>query len=220
MPILLQLRKGDGGWKKVSLCRFFCWPEDREFIEKMRFVASYSTSNKLLLIARHIIWLQASKNAFKVGSVKFTNSLSRLPLWRRYAPEVKAAKGLKRCRAKVKGVNNPAWIAQYMSFPSCEYRQAAAGFRSKHKLMTDTVHGTGRRHAIVLMVITVSMPETKTNGVCAYHNTNNSNRKTSCFLLLNIHCWRLLNFILWFISIYGTVLHSWADWLCSHCAQF
>ena len=38
----------------------------------------------------------------------------RLPLWRKYAPEVKAAKGLKRCRAKVKGVNNPAWIAQYM----------------------------------------------------------------------------------------------------------
>ena len=32
----------------------------------------------------------------------------RLPLRRKYAPEVKAAKGLKRCRAKVKGVNNHA----------------------------------------------------------------------------------------------------------------
>ena len=32
----------------------------------------------------------------------------RLPFWRKYAPEVKAAKGLKRCRAKIKGVNNPA----------------------------------------------------------------------------------------------------------------
>jgi len=31
----------------------------------------------------------------------------RLPLQRKYAPEVKAAKGLKRCQAKVKGVNNP-----------------------------------------------------------------------------------------------------------------
>ena len=37
----------------------------------------------------------------------------RFPLWKKYAPEEKAAKGLKRCRAKVKGVNNPAWIAQY-----------------------------------------------------------------------------------------------------------
>ena len=35
-----------------------------------------------------------------------------LPLWRKYALEVKAAKGLKQCWAKVKGVNNPAWIAQ------------------------------------------------------------------------------------------------------------
>ena len=38
----------------------------------------------------------------------------RFPLWRKYAPEVKAAKGLKRCQAKVKGVNNPTWIAQYI----------------------------------------------------------------------------------------------------------
>ena len=37
----------------------------------------------------------------------------RLPLWRKYAPEVKAAKWLKRCRTNVKGVNNPAWTAQY-----------------------------------------------------------------------------------------------------------
>ena len=35
-----------------------------------------------------------------------------LPLWRKYAQEVKAAKGLKWCRKKVKGVNNPTWIAQ------------------------------------------------------------------------------------------------------------
>ena len=34
------------------------------------------------------------------------------PLWRKYTLEVKAAKGLKWCRAKVKGVNNPAWTAQ------------------------------------------------------------------------------------------------------------
>ena len=43
------------GGKKVTLRRFFGWPEDREFVEKMRFEASYSTRNKLLLIARHIL---------------------------------------------------------------------------------------------------------------------------------------------------------------------
>ena len=56
--------------------------------------------------------LRVSKNAFKVGSVKFENSLSPPSIVKKYAPEVKAAKGLKRCRAKVKGVNNPAWTAQ------------------------------------------------------------------------------------------------------------
>ena len=63
------------GGRKVSLRRFFAWPEDREFIEKMRFGASYSTSNKLLVVP-DTLWLWASKNAFKVGSVKFANSLS------------------------------------------------------------------------------------------------------------------------------------------------
>ena len=42
-------------------------------------------------------WLRPFKNAFKVGTVNFANLLS---LWRKYAPEVKTAKGLKRCRAK------------------------------------------------------------------------------------------------------------------------
>ena len=58
---------------KSVFASFLGRPEDREFVEKMRFGASYSMSNKLLLIARH---KRASKNAFKVGSVKFTNSLS------------------------------------------------------------------------------------------------------------------------------------------------
>ena len=59
MPTLLQLQKlpwkGDGGWEKSVFVLFFGWPEDREFVEKMRFGASYNTSNKLLLIARHIM---------------------------------------------------------------------------------------------------------------------------------------------------------------------
>ena len=42
------------GGKKVS-ASFFGRPEDREFVEKMCFGASYSMSNKLLLISRHIM---------------------------------------------------------------------------------------------------------------------------------------------------------------------
>ena len=59
MPIVLQLQKlpwkGDGRWEKSDFASFFGCPEDREFVEKMRFGASYSTSNKLLLISRHIM---------------------------------------------------------------------------------------------------------------------------------------------------------------------
>ena len=57
------------------------------------------------------LWLRASKNDFKAGSIKFANSL--LPLWRKFVPEIKAANGLKRCWAKIKGVNNHTWTAQY-----------------------------------------------------------------------------------------------------------
>ena len=64
MPILLQLQKlpwkGDGGWKKVSASFFGC-PKDHEFVEKKRFGASYSMSNKLLLISRHIMTTDLKK---------------------------------------------------------------------------------------------------------------------------------------------------------------
>ena len=43
------------GGKKSVFALFFAWPEDREFVEKTRFGASYNTSNKLLLISRHIL---------------------------------------------------------------------------------------------------------------------------------------------------------------------
>ena len=56
-------------------------------------------------------WLRASKNAFKIGSVKFAKSLSPPSILKKVRTGIKAAKGLKRCRAKVKGVNNPAWTA-------------------------------------------------------------------------------------------------------------
>ena len=72
MPPLLQLQKlagkGDRGWKKVSL---HCFLADQKIVilwEKKSFGASYSTSNKLLLVARHIMTtVQASKNALKLA---------------------------------------------------------------------------------------------------------------------------------------------------------
>ena len=39
------------GGKKV--CVVLAWSEDHDFMKKMRFGASYSTSNKLLLVATH-----------------------------------------------------------------------------------------------------------------------------------------------------------------------
>ena len=57
------------GGKKVSLRRFLA---DKKIAS---FGASYSTSNKLLLVSKRIV-TTGLKNAFKVGSVKFANSLS------------------------------------------------------------------------------------------------------------------------------------------------
>ena len=69
MPPLLQLQnlpgKGDGGWGKKSVSASFCFSPDQKIAiaiswkkkkkKKKRFGASYSTSNKLLLVARHIL---------------------------------------------------------------------------------------------------------------------------------------------------------------------
>ena len=48
--------------------------------------------------------LRAAKNVFKVGSVKFVNSLSPPSIVNKVRTRSKSR--LKRCRAKVKGVNN------------------------------------------------------------------------------------------------------------------
>ena len=48
--------KGMEGGKKSIFASFFGWPEDRKFVgKKCGFRVSYSMSNKLLLVARHII---------------------------------------------------------------------------------------------------------------------------------------------------------------------
>ena len=99
MPQLLQLQKlpgkGDAEWEKVSL-RFILfyfltlWLIASSW-EKMRFGASYSTSNRLLLVARHI--LITVKNVFKVGSVKFANSLSSPSNVKKVRTESKSSQG-------------------------------------------------------------------------------------------------------------------------------
>ena len=60
MQSLLQLQKlqgkGDGGWKKKSVfASFLGGPEDRDFVGKMLLGPSYSTGDKLLLVARHTL---------------------------------------------------------------------------------------------------------------------------------------------------------------------
>ena len=47
--------KGMEGGEKSVFALFFGWPEDRDFMEKMHFVVFCGTSNKLLLVARHIL---------------------------------------------------------------------------------------------------------------------------------------------------------------------
>ena len=69
MPPLLQLQKlqgkGDGGWGKMSLRHFLADQKLTSSWKKMCFGASYSTSNKLLLVARYVLTM-GLQNVFKV----------------------------------------------------------------------------------------------------------------------------------------------------------
>ena len=95
--------KGMEGGKKC-LCVVFLLPR-RSRVRRKKCVLGHPIARAAsYCLLPNTLWLRASKNAFKAGSVKFANSLShRLPLWRKYAPEVKAAKGFKRCRGKSQG---------------------------------------------------------------------------------------------------------------------
>ena len=94
--------KGTEGAKK-GLCFFFADQKITSYGKKCILGNPIAWATNYCLLP-DTSWLWASKNAFKVGH--------HLPLWRKYTPDVKAAKGLKQCWAKVKGVNNPAWTAQ------------------------------------------------------------------------------------------------------------
>ena len=84
--------KGMEGGKKC-LCVVF-WPTRwlRVCEKKKHFGASYSTSNKFCLLP-DTVWLRASKNAFKVGSVKFANSLSPPSIVKKVCTRSKSSQG-------------------------------------------------------------------------------------------------------------------------------
>ena len=110
MPALLQLQKipgkGDGGWKKVSLRRFLA-------DQKNAFWGILLHEQQVIACCQIHSDYGPPKMPLKLAVKNSQIHCHRLPLWRKYAPEVKAAKWLKRCRTNVKGVNNPAWTAQY-----------------------------------------------------------------------------------------------------------
>ena len=67
--------KGMDGWKKVSLCLFF-WLTRRSRVRGKGVLGhpiAWATNYCLLPVT---FWLRAARNAFKVGCVKFTNSLT------------------------------------------------------------------------------------------------------------------------------------------------
>ena len=82
------------GWRveKSVFELFFGWPEDREFVEKVRFGASYSRATSYCLLP-DTLWLWTSKNAFKVGNVKFANPLSPPSIVKRVRTGSKSSQG-------------------------------------------------------------------------------------------------------------------------------
>ena len=84
--------KGMEGGKKVSLHCFLADQKIASLWKKMLFEASCGTNNKLLLIARHIM-TTGFKNAFKVGSVKFANSLSPPSIVKKVHTRSKSSQG-------------------------------------------------------------------------------------------------------------------------------
>ena len=98
-----------GGKTTTVFASFFGRPEDSW---KKCVLGHPTTRATHYCLLPDTFWLRASKNAFKVGSENLQIHCHHLPLWRKYVLAVKAAKGLKPCLAKVKGVNSPTWTTQ------------------------------------------------------------------------------------------------------------
>ena len=113
MPILLQLQKlpwkGDGGWeKKVSLRRFLAdqkiaspWGKKEE--KKEAFLGILQHEQQVIAYCRTQYDYGASKNAFKVGSVKFANSLSPPSIAKKVRTGSKSSQGTSAMPGKSQG---------------------------------------------------------------------------------------------------------------------
>ena len=88
-----------------DLSWLLCWKITKRIHSLLNRPTAWATSYCLL---PDTFWLRASKNVFKVGSVKFANSLSPPSIVKKVCTRSKSS----RCWAKVKGVNNPSWTAQ------------------------------------------------------------------------------------------------------------
>jgi len=100
--------KGMEGGKKVSFSSFSFFNYQKIAISWRKCVLGHPIARATCYcLLPDIISLRASKNVFQVGSVKFANSLSPPSIAKKVRTGSKSSKGLKRCRAKVKGVNNP-----------------------------------------------------------------------------------------------------------------
>ena len=65
----------EGGKKGVS-ASYFCWPEDREFVEKKCVLGHPIARATSYCLLPDTFWVWASRNAFKVGSEKVENSVT------------------------------------------------------------------------------------------------------------------------------------------------
>ena len=84
--------KGMEGGKKVSL----------EFVEKKKFWGILQHEQQVIAYFQTHYDYGPPKMPLKLAVKNLQIHCHCLPLWRKYAPEVKAAKGLKQCRAKVR----------------------------------------------------------------------------------------------------------------------
>ena len=93
----------EGGEKKGALRRFLADQKIASSWKKCGLVHPTARATRYCLLP-DTFWLQASKNVFKVGSVKFTDSLSP---WRKYAQEVKVARDLSDAGQKSRELTTP-----------------------------------------------------------------------------------------------------------------
>ena len=103
------------GWRvgKKCLCVIFFWLTRRlRICGKNAFGGILQHEQQVTACCQTHSDYGPPKISLKLAMKNSQIHCQRLPLQRKYAPEVKAAKGLKRCQAKVKGVNNPTWTTQ------------------------------------------------------------------------------------------------------------